>query len=152
MQAIKSTSPASASSPGTGGETEDTLAAATGGSAPPNRSGRISPGLAARMNAISSTSDSHGGSGEKRDGEDTPPPPPALVPSGSSSSSTSKMSPGLAARMGKAIPIPMPGGKGPAAKLDDALWSWIPADVKSAREIRACRYRSFERACLLFGV
>ena len=50
---------------------------------------------------------------DKEDGKEPPLPPPELTKAGSSSSSVSKMSPGLAARMGKAIPIPMPGGKQP---------------------------------------
>lgn len=64
---------------------------------------RVSSGLAARMEAmkLSSSTPSNGCSSEKND----------TVVEDASSSSASKMSPGLAARMGKAIPIPMPGGK-----------------------------------------
>ncbi|CAN0229531.1 unnamed protein product, partial [Ectocarpus sp. 12 AP-2014] len=61
------------------------------------------------MNAMRSSTDSVPEGEEGEEEEETPPPAPALATSGSSSSS-SKVSPGLAARMGKAFPIPMPGG------------------------------------------
>lgn len=48
---------------------------------------------------------------DKEGGKEPPLPPPEMTRSGSSSSSAAKVSPGLAARMGKAIPIPVPGGK-----------------------------------------
>ncbi|CBJ28160.1 hypothetical protein Esi_0094_0022 [Ectocarpus siliculosus] len=73
---------------------------------------KLSPGLAARLNAMRSSTDYVPEGEEGEEEEETPPPPPALATSGSSSS-FSKVSPGLAARMGKAFPIPMPGGEQP---------------------------------------
>ncbi|CAN0550163.1 unnamed protein product, partial [Ectocarpus sp. 12 AP-2014] len=104
--------PAGSSASPAAGETSQGEGEVSAPAEPPAAS-KLSPGLAARMNAMRSSTDSVPEGEEGEEEEETPPPPPALATSGSSSSS-SKVSPGLAARMGKAFPIPMPGGGMPA--------------------------------------
>ncbi|CAN0442576.1 unnamed protein product [Pylaiella littoralis] len=98
-----STPPAAGKVASAGGGSNDSgggnVSDAKGGDSP-----RVSSGLAARMEAMklsSSSTSSNGGSSEKN----------GTAVEYASSKSGSKISPGLAAHMGKAIPIPMPGGE-----------------------------------------
>lgn len=109
------------------GEQKDAAAAvAAGASTPRPTPGTISPGLASRMKSMNLGSDATGDGGKatahSAGGTNALSAPPASESSISSPAVTTKMSPGLAARMGKAVPIPMPGGESEIFHSSHASW------------------------------